>query len=142
MSDFYDEQSSSHLLLEGGAAAEGAVTITGPKTHLTTKEPIIDIRGYRGRVFYGMNQFYIEPKEPRIVGTGDAAAGLLIAGCFFYNTAPRFELPPGIHLALLGNVGSEDRAVDEGARAAFAAALDDLRAPGEADLGEAWRVTR
>jgi len=135
MSDFYDEQSDSHLLLEGSAEAPpGRVTVTGPKTHLLTQQPVLDIRRYSGTVFFGQNQFYVEPEKPRIVARGSLPLQILIAGCFCYRTVPQFDLDPAVRLSLIGNIGIEDRGVDASALAAYAAALDDLRRLGEADL--------
>jgi hypothetical protein len=135
MSDFYDEQSDSHLLLEGSnEAPPGRVTVTGPKTHLFTQQPVLDIRGYCGTVFFGQNQFYIEPEKPRIVARASVPLQILIAGCFCYRTTPQFDLDPAVRLSLIGNIGIEDRGVDASALGAYAAALDDLRRLGEADL--------
>ncbi len=128
LSDFYDEQSQSHLLLEGTPdLPPGAITLQGAKTHLLTQEPVIALKGYAGRVYYGQNQFYIEPKEPKFVATGDAPARLLLAGSFFYKTTPAVDLPPSVRLTLLGNIGPADAGVDAQALADYAAALGDLR---------------
>ena len=134
MSDFYNEQSDRHLVLEGSPGQpEGAVTIQGPKMHTFTQEPAIDIRDYAGRVYYGQSQFYIEPKEPRFVATGTRPVRLLLAGHFWYNTTPRFELGPAVKLTLVGNREVPDEGVDAEALRAMAGALDDLRRLGQVE---------
>ncbi|MGC8667025.1 MAG: glycosyl hydrolase family 28-related protein [Chthonomonadales bacterium] len=135
MSDFYDEQSESHLLLEGDARLPaGRVTIQGPKTHLVTQQPVIELRGYCGGIYYGQNEFYVEPKTPRVVATGPSEATVLIAGCFFYNSRLQADLPPSVRLGLLGNVGMDDTPPTQDILHLYSAALDDLRRLGEADL--------
>jgi hypothetical protein len=134
MSDFYNEQSDQHLVLEGAPGQpEGAVTIQGPKMHTFTQEPAIDLRDYAGRVYYGQSQFYVDPKEPRFVASGDRPLRLILAGHFWYNTTPRFELGPAVKLTLVGNREVPDAGVDEEAMSALAEALDDLRRLGEID---------
>lgn len=96
MSDFYNEQSDQHLVFEGAPVRlDGAVTIQGPKMHMFTQEPVIDIHDYAGRIYYGQSQFYTEPKEPRFVSQGSRPVSLILAGHFWYGTRPRFELGPG-----------------------------------------------
>lgn len=137
MSDFYNEQSDQHLVLEGAPGQpEGAVTIQGAKMHTFTQEPIITLRDYAGRVYYGQSQFYVEPKEPRFVATGTRPVRLILAGHFWYNTSPRFELGPAVQLTLLGNQEVPDAGADEGAMQALGETLDDLRRLGETD--RAW----
>jgi len=134
MSDFYNEQSDQHLVLEGAPGdPEGAVTIQGPKMHTFTQEPIITLRDYGGRVYYGQSQFYIEPKEPKFVATGTRPVRLILAGHFWYNTTPRFELGPEVTLTLIGNRTVPDQGADAAALAAMAQALDDLRRLGEVE---------
>lgn len=134
MSDFYNEQSDQHLLLEGSPGQpEGAVTIQGPKMHTFTQEPIITLRNYAGRVYYGQSQFYVEPQEPRFVASGSRPVRLILAGHFWYDTSPRFELGPTVKLILIGNREVPDEGVDREALEAMAEALDDLRRLGAAD---------
>ena len=114
-------------------APPGAVTIQGAKTHLNTREPVIVLRDFTGRVFYGQDQFYLEPKAPRIVATGDTPAHLVLSGCFFDHSHPEFDLSHATRLTLLANVGVEDTGVDARALEAYAGALDDLRRLGEAE---------
>ena len=134
MSDFYNEQSDQHLVFEGSPGQpEGAVTIQGPKMHMFTQEPVFDIRNYAGRIYYGQSQFYNEPKEPRFVSKGTRPVRLVLAGHFWYDTKPRFELGPEVKLTLLANREVPDAGVDDEAMKAIAAALDDLRRLGELD---------
>lgn len=135
ISDFYNEQSDQHLVFEGAPdQPEGAVTIQGAKMHMFSQKPVFDIRNYAGQIYYGQSQFYIEPKEPRFVSEGTGAVRLILAGHFWYNTRPRFELTPAVKLTLLGNREVPDAGVDEEALSAMARALDDLRRLGELDL--------
>lgn len=135
MSDFYNEQSERHLILEGKAGLpDGAVTIQGPKMHTFTEEPVLEIRDYAGRIYYGQNQFYNQPKEPKFISSGSRPARLILAGHFWYSTKPRFELGPEIQLTLLGNREVPDRGVDAQALTTLAEALDDLRRLGQIDL--------
>ena len=60
--------------------------------------------------------------------------GCSLAGHFWYDTRPNSELGPEVTLTLVGNRDIPDRGLDNAAREAFAAALDDLRALGELDL--------
>ncbi|MGI6417770.1 MAG: glycosyl hydrolase family 28-related protein [Thermoguttaceae bacterium] len=134
ISDFYNEQSDQHLVFEGKSGQpEGAVTIEGAKMHMFTQEPVFDIRDYAGRIYYGQSQFYVEPKEPRFVSKGTRSVRLILAGHFWYDTRPRFELGPEVVLTTLGNREIPDSGVDDGAMRAIAAALDDLRRLGEFD---------
>ncbi|MBM3502024.1 MAG: hypothetical protein FJX74_25505, partial [Armatimonadetes bacterium] len=139
MSDFYNEQSDRHLVLEGKPGdPEGFVTIQGAKVHTFTQEPLLEVHGYAGRVLLGPNQLYIEPKEPRFIGTGDRPLELILAGHFLYEVTPQFELPPNAHLTLLENQGLPNAGLERPqAMEAVSAALDDLRRLGEVD----WRVT-
>ncbi len=135
LSDFYDEQSDSHVLLEGEPRLPpGRVTVQGPKMHLNTQQPVIELRNYRGDLFYGQNEFYIEPKKARVVGIGASEARILIAGCFFYNSRLISQLAPTVRLSLIGNIGMDDTPADPSALQLYADALDDLRRLGAADL--------
>jgi len=134
MSDFYNEQSDQHLVFEGRRGQPpGAVTIQGAKMHMFTQEPVFDIRDYAGRIYYGQSQFYTEPKEPRFVSAGTQPCRLILAGHFFYDTKPRFELGPAVKLTMAGNREVADTGLDADALAAISAALDDLRRLGVLD---------
>ncbi len=134
MSDFYNEQTQQYAVLEGKPGQpEGRMTIQGAKMHTLTQEPIFDIQGYAGQVYYGQSEFYNEPKVPRFVSTQTTTARLILAGNFWYKTTPRFELGPGVQLTLLGNREIPDVGVDGDALKAMAMALDDLRRLGNLD---------
>jgi len=136
MSDFYNEQSDQHVVLEGNEEQpEGAVTIQGPKMHTFTQEPVFDIRDYAGRIYYGQSQFYVDPKEPRFVSSGTRPSRLILAGHFWYNTTPRPELGPEVRLTLIGNRDVPDISADDQALSDMASALDDLRRLGKVELG-------
>ena len=132
MSDFYLEQAQRHLVLEGGADdPPGRVTITGPKIHTETQYPLLEAHGYHGQVYLGDDQYYVAPKEPRFVTTGELPLLLTLAGNFWYNVTPRFELAPSTTLVLVANAGPADQGVEhlEG----LVAATDDLRRLGGLD---------
>ncbi|MBM3474148.1 MAG: hypothetical protein FJX75_12835 [Armatimonadetes bacterium] len=135
MSDFYVEQSDRHLLLEGKPGnPPGHVTIQGAKIHTFTQEPLVEIHDYAGRVFLGPNQFYVEPKEPRIIATGHAPLELILAGHFLYNVTPKFELSPAVRLTAMENQGLANAGLERPeALQAAATALDDLRRLGQVD---------
>jgi len=101
--------------------------------HTFTQEPAITILDYAGRVYYGQSQFYVEPQQPRFAAAGTRPVRLILAGHFWYNTAPRFELCPAVTLTLIGNQTVPDAGVDAAALDAMAAALDDLRRLGEVE---------
>jgi len=135
MSDFYNEQSLTHVLLEGAEGQPtGTVTLQGPKMHTLTEDPAMDIRDYAGRVYFGQNQFYIEPKEPRFISQGTRPVRLIIAGNFWYNTKPKLELGPEVTLTMVGNRDIPDSGVTPEALQAMSTVLDDLRRLGELDL--------
>jgi hypothetical protein len=135
MSDFYNEQSDKHLVLEGAPEdPPGHVTIQGAKVHTFTQEPLLEVHGYGGRVFLGPNQLYVEPKEPRFIGAGDRPLELILAGHFLYDVTPQFELPPSAHLTLIENQTLANAGLDRPeALQAASDALDDLRRLGEID---------
>lgn len=138
MSDFYVEQSDQYMTLEGrlGQPA-GRVTIQSPKMHMFTQEPVLAISNYTGEVYWGQSQFYIDPKEPRFLATGDRPVRLTLAGHFWYDTKPCWELGPQVDLTLLANRDLPDQGCDEAALASIARSLDDLRRLGEVDLAVA-----
>ncbi len=134
MSDFYNAQSDQHLVFEGAPGQpEGYVTIQGPKMHMSTQAPVFDLRNYAGRIYYGQSQFYVEPQEPRFVSKGTRSARLILAGHFWYDTKPRFELGPEIRLTMPANRDVADLGIDDDAMQSIVAALDDLRRLGALD---------
>ena len=91
--------------------------------HMFTQEPVFDIRDYSGQIYYGQSQFYVEPKEPRFVSRGTRPVRLILAGHFWYDTSPRFELGPEVRLTMLANRDLPDTGVEDEAMRAMAAAL-------------------
>jgi hypothetical protein len=151
MSDFYVEQADNGYLFEGSPDdPPGRATIQGAKVHFTvpkddpSKGTAMTIRNYGGQIFFGHDQFYIEPKNVKIVHTGEQPLQLFLFANCFYNTKPDIQKGPGARVFLLGNEGfklpeqpveytADDRVGPE-ALASLAAALDDLRRLGETDL--------
>jgi hypothetical protein len=56
-----------------------------------------------------------------------------LAGDFWYNNSPVFDLYPAVTLTLLGNMGAADSGVTAGSLTALSNALDDLRRLGRLD---------
>jgi hypothetical protein len=151
MSDFYVEQADNGFVFEGGADdPPGRATIQGAKVHFTVpkaepgKGTAMTITNYGGQIFFGHNQFYVEPKNVRIVHTGERALELYLFANCFYNTKPDVSKGPGAQVFLIGNDGFKlpeqtveykaDDSLGPEALGALSAALDDLRRLGEADL--------
>jgi hypothetical protein len=155
MSDFYVEQADDGFVFEGGAGQPpGQATIQGAKVQFTVPKDApergtaITIRNYAGEIFFGPNQFYVEPPRVRIRHQGQAEVNLFLVGNCFYRTRLDVQAGPGAELFLLGNqgvdVGPDDAVtrfenqagdnVPEADLKRLAAALDDLRRLGAADL--------
>jgi hypothetical protein len=149
MSDFYVEQSDNGYRFEGSPGdPPGRATLQGAKVEFTVppgeeeKNTTFDIRGYHGRIYFGPDQFYTEPKLKRIRQQGEAPVELFILGCSWYDSKPAVRLQGAGRLfsvgsEALGMTTIQYEAVDalppEGLRA-LVPALDDLRRLGEADL--------
>jgi hypothetical protein len=134
ISEFYNEQSDQDMVFEGAPGQPaGSVTIQGPKMHMNSQAPVIDIHDYAGRIYYGQSQFYTEPKEPRFISKGTRPVSLVLAGHLWLKTKPRFELGPEVKLTLAANSEVPDTRLDDGALRDMAAALDDLRRLGALD---------
>ena len=151
MSDFYVEQADNGCVFEGSPDdPPGRATIQGAKVHFTvaknepTKGTAMTIANYGGQIFFGHDQFYCEPTNVRIVQTGDRALDLFLLAICFYNTKPDITKTASAQVYLVGNDGfrlpeqttdyKADDKVDADSLAKIAAALDDLRRLGEADL--------
>jgi hypothetical protein len=166
MSDFYVEQADDGYVLEGAAGdPPGRVTVQGAKVQFNVpkdhpeKGTAMDIRNYGGEIFFGPDQFYVEPSRVRIRHRGEAKLDLYILACCFYRTTLDVQTAPSAGMWRLGNEGSasmwrlgnegvaispkdevlpyENRADDNvppDRLARIAAALDDLRRLGELDL--------
>jgi len=135
MSDFYNENSDRHIILQGGLSdPKGTVTIQGGKTHLRTQNPVVEIYNYSGRVLLGPNQYYLAPVPAVITQRGDRPVDLILMGSHFYKTKPEFRLTGNAQLALIGNQGCKNSTkIPETVLAKAAAGLDDLRRLGEID---------
>jgi hypothetical protein len=129
MSDFYNENSDRHLILEGGPAdPEGGVTIQGGKTHLRTQNPVVEIDNYGGLVLLGPNQYYLAPVPAVMVQRGSQPVDLILMGNHFYRTKPELRLFGNGRGTLIGNQGCKNTPkVHDKVLATVAAGLDHLR---------------
>jgi len=155
MSDFYVEQADNGFVFEGSAGSpEGRATIQGAKLHFTvdaedrTKGAAMSIRNYAGQVFFGPDQFYVEPTSVRVTHEGDRAFELFLLANCFYRTRLAATIGESASVFLLGNeaVGfvdgdtvspaeqEADDVITPEALAQVSVALDDLRRLGEVDL--------
>lgn len=134
MSDFYVEQCDQVAVFAGAAGQpDGAVTIQSPKLQISTTNAVFEIQDYAGRIYYGQTMFYCQPVETRFRSSGTRPVQVLLAGDFWYNNHPAFELSPSVNLTLLGNTGAADTSLAPAAATALSAALDDLRRLGQLD---------
>lgn len=133
LSDFYVEQADRYVVLEGRAGLPpGSVTIGGAKVHLREARPLVEARGFSGRLALVPAQFYCEPREAEFSVLGGRLS-LIFAGCFFYKSRPIFRLPEGDwKVVSVGNSGLDDRGTE--LLTEVYTALDDLRRLGEVDL--------
>lgn len=154
MSDFYVEQSDNGYLFEGATDdPPGRATITGAKFHSFTsadpaKNNLIDIRNYKGQLFIGPYQFYMEPKRMRIQQEGANPVELFLLASSWYGAIPDPRLGPAAKLGVIGNefygTGPDGEPVTDKTMftsaptdfllASLSRALDDLRRLGENDL--------
>lgn len=137
MSDYYVEQADRFMQFTGQKGdPAGRATIQMPKTHCT-KNPVIEVSNYHGRIVLSSCQFYpggIHPAE--ILQQGENPLWLLLTTTQAYQVTPMFQLGESAQLVLAGNTGrgmGENR-LPEGAMRQLADALDDLRRLGELDL--------
>ena len=134
MSDFYVEQSHQVAVFSGAVGQdEGTVTIQSPKIHTGTNNPVFDIQNYAGRIYYGQSMFYVEPEQTRFRSSGSRPLRLMLAGDFWYNNHPAFDLNPATRLALLSNSGVADTTATPEALNDVSESLDDLRRLGRLD---------
>jgi hypothetical protein len=134
MSDFYVEQ-SDQVAVFGGSAGQvpGAVTLQQPKVDMETNSPEYELHDYAGRIYCGQSLFYCQPIETVFHSSGTRPVQWVLAGDYWYNNHPAFDLDPATKLILVGNSGATDTAVNPDALSALSAALDDLRRLGRAD---------
>ena len=155
MSDFYVEQADNGFVFEGSKGTPpGRATIGGAKLHFTIDEKrpedgtAMTVRGYAGEVFFGPDQFYVEPTDAAIRHEGSSPFDLFVLGSCFYRTRLDIEKGTSAGVFLVGNesVGviekdtaepaeweAED-ALEDDTLARVGRALDDLRRLGEVDL--------
>ena len=106
MSDFYKENSDMHVILEGDTGEpDGSVTIQGGKTHLRTRNHLVDIDNYKGRVLLGPDQYYVAPLPAVMAQRGNRPVDLILMGNHFYCTLPEFRLSGNVRATLIGNKG-------------------------------------
>jgi hypothetical protein len=149
MSDFYVEQADSGYWF-GGAPDDpaGRAVIQGAKVQFIVpegdpkKNTTLDIRDYRGQIFFGPDQFYTEPKLKRVRQQGAGSVELFLVGCVWYDSKPDVQIGPAARLSMVGNEAllmdkvqytADDQMTPE-TLPALAGALDDLRRLGELDL--------
>nr|MDQ2732065.1 hypothetical protein [Armatimonadota bacterium] len=148
MSDFYVEQSDNGYRFEGNPGdPAGRATIQGAKFEFTEpkenpgKSLAFDIHNYHGQIFFGPDQFYVEPKIKRIHQEGTQPVELFLVGCSWYDNKPEVQMGPAAKLWSIGNESYGMQTVQYGAEdvitpqtlPALAPALDDLRRLGELD---------
>lgn len=136
MSDFYVEGSETEgvaMFSGSGGQPAGAVTIQSPKLQTAGKSPMVSIRDYSGRIYFGQSQFYCTPPETEFRRWGSRPTALILAGNIWYRNRPTFELAPATDLMLIGNGGVSDSKIGPASLAAMSAGLDDLRRLGSLD---------
>jgi hypothetical protein len=154
MSDFYVESADNGFSFEGEPGLPlGRATLQGAKVHFPTspdadKNTAIEIRNYRGEIFFGPDQFYGEPKLMRIRQQGDSPVELFLLGCSWYaGPKPDFQFAASGKFVMIANESYDsgkdgEPAVDpklygepgaEATLAKVARAMDDLRRLGQLD---------
>ena len=147
-SDFYIEQADNGLSLQGGPDdPPGRVTFQGPKLHMSASKTAANqpftIDNYSGQVFFGPDQFYVEPLAEKLQHQGDRPLDLFLLAPSFYNTHLDVQQGTGLHVYLIGaqQVGTnptnwtpQDPANLPDLLPQLAVGLDDLRRLGEMDL--------
>jgi len=106
MSDYYVE-SAERLMdfqAESGDPA-GRITIQMAKSHCS-KNPVIDIQNYCGRITLGHSMFYPGGVHPALVTQqGANPCQVQLMACQAYNVSPEFRLSGSAKLTLLENAG-------------------------------------
>lgn len=146
-SDFYIEQSDNGFSFEGAAGdPPGRVTLQGPKLHLSIAQGAgsipVTIRNYTGQIFMGPQQFYLEPAAMKFQHEGDRPVEFFAWAGSFYNSQPEIKKSDAAKFHTIGSIvidpklGTKPLEGDAPADAIakLSAALDDLRALGDADL--------
>jgi hypothetical protein len=134
MSDFYVESSQQIAVFSGTTnESPGTVTIEGPKAQMVTTNPVFNIQGYAGQIFYGEVLFYGQPAHTIFQSSATPSLHLILAGGFWYGNSPVFSLNPAATPTLVGNLTAADSGITAGTLPAIANALDDLRTLGQMD---------
>ncbi|HEY3398177.1 MAG TPA: glycosyl hydrolase family 28-related protein [Armatimonadota bacterium] len=147
-SDFYIEQADHGLFLQGDSDdPPGRVTMQGPKFHFSKLKDGSDniplnLKGFSGSLFFGPEQFYVEPLAEKLLQEGARPVDIFLLGCSFYNTGLVPQLQPTAHLYTIGNqrvpqdaaAYQAPDAMEENTLARLSEGLDDLRRLGETDL--------
>ena len=147
-SDFYIEQADHAFSLEGSPDdPPGRLTLQDPKVHMSkmkdgTENMAFDIRGYHGQIACGPVQFYLEPKQMRLLQTGTLPLEMVFWANSFFDTKLAAQQTATARLWLVGCLGVSAELSDvpvadtlpPEALAKLVPALDDLRTLGELDL--------
>lgn len=153
MSDFYIEQADNGFVFEGSPSGPpGRITLQGGKLQFNvpkdrpTEGTAMTVRNYNGQIFFGHNQFYVEPPDVRILHTGTASADLFVLASLFYRTKLKVKGDKSLKVRLAGNqaVGEVTTTGDvtylksadtdpQQTLPQLSRALDDLRLLGEID---------
>jgi hypothetical protein len=133
-SEFYIEQAGHVFSVEGNPNLPlGHLTIQSPKIHSYINAPILESRGYGGRIYLGQCQFYQKPEKAVFQSVHGVPLHLLLAGNFWYGIRPEIGVRDAAFVTLAGNLGAADTPRSAVDLEALAAALDDLRALGHMD---------
>ncbi len=154
MSDFYIEQADNGFVFEGDSGLPpGRITLQGGKLQFNVPKDkpnegtAMTLNKYQGQIFFGHNQFYVNPPKVRIANTGNADTELTVMASLFYKTYLDLQGDKSLKLRMIANEGIDHvtaegdvtylDSTDKDAQAAakqLANALDDLRELGEWDL--------
>ncbi|QDU92647.1 Pectate lyase superfamily protein [Lignipirellula cremea] len=154
MSDFYIEQANNGFVFQGSSELPpGQVTLQGGKLDFTVPKDkpkegtAMTIDDYQGQIFFGPNQFYVNPPNVRITYKGQGGAELTVWASLFYKTSLDLQGDKSLLIRLIGNEGVDNvtgegevtylYSADKDAEAAaekLTAALDHLRELGRWDL--------
>lgn len=154
MSDFYIEQADNGFVFEGSSdLPPGRITLQGGKLQFNVPKDKPDegtamtLKDYHGQVFFGHNQFYVNPPDVRINNSGQASTELTIMATIFYKTRLQLLGDKSLKLRLIGNEGIDHvtaegdvtylDATDKDVAAAaeqLKVAFDELRELGQWDL--------
>lgn len=154
MSDFYIEQADNGFVFEGRSTLpQGRITLQGGKLQFNIPKDkpnegtAMTLQNYHGQIFFGHNQFYVNPPNVRIASTGNAGTELTVMASLFYKTYLDLQGDKTLKLRLIGNQGIDHVTAegdvtyldssDKDAQAAaeqLSDAFDDLRELGRWDL--------